>query len=268
MKKKLFVVSDIHGYFNELIEALNKAGYDENNDNHLLISIGDEFDRGGQSLDVYKYLKRLSDEGKAIALKGNHSCFLTDYLDGSNLSAFNYYNNGTDETLADFLHQTSPFETWCLIYQNIDEPTFGDFAEWISQARKEINNEYPELLGWLLSRPYYYETENYIFTHGGIDTNVHDWHYPHCEKYHFVDWEALMWDDGSFFGKNITNTNKTIVIGHFGTNHLRNKYNIGIKEGESPFDILIRDDGKVIAIDATTCVSKKVNVLVIEDNII
>ena len=28
---KYFVVSDIHGFYDELIEALNTAGYDKNN---------------------------------------------------------------------------------------------------------------------------------------------------------------------------------------------------------------------------------------------
>ena len=78
-----------------------------------------------------------------------------------------------------------------------------------------------------------------------------------------MDLDALLWDDGSFFGKNIFNTKKIVVIGHFGTDHLRNKY--GLKnDDKEDFSILKRDDGKVIAIDATTAYSKKVNVLVIE----
>ena len=185
---------------------------------------GDAFDRGDSSLAVYEYLKRLSDEGKAIVLKGNHTGFFTGYLDGSIISPFNYMNNGTNETMADFLHQTAPFESWCLLGKDISVPTIGDFANWLSYARQEINEEYPELLEWLKTRPYYYETENYIFTHGAIDTEAKDWHEPHCERYHFTDWEALMWDDGSFFGKELKNTDKTVVIGHFGTHHLRDKY--------------------------------------------
>ena len=61
MRKTIFAVSDIHGEYKALLEALEKAGFDENNPNHLLISIGDAFDRGDSSLSVYQYLKRLSD---------------------------------------------------------------------------------------------------------------------------------------------------------------------------------------------------------------
>lgn len=266
MKKKIFAVSDIHNEYNALIDALNKAGFDENNPAHLLVSIGDAFDRGASAVDVYKYLKKLSDKGSAIVLKGNHTNFLIDYLNGSSINPFNYINNGTDETLADFLSRSKPFESWCMIDKQIEHPTFGDFANWISEVRKEINNQYPELLEWLNTRPYYLETTNYIFTHGSIDTNATDWHYPHCIKHHFVDWEALMWDDGSFFGKKINNTDKTVVIGHFSTKHLREKWsNLVQKDKGNPYDILVRDDKRIIAIDGTSNYTHKVNVLIIEN---
>lgn len=254
---KVFTISDVHGHYKEMITALNEVGFDENNKDHLLISVGDEFDRGQESLAVYEYLKRLSDKGKAIVLKGNHSKFLIEYLKGTSITPFNYFHNGTNETLADFLHETAPFETFCL-FNHIDNPTYDDFANWITLARKEINKEYPELINWLETRPYYYETENYIFTHGAIDTDIEDWHES--------NWDKCIWDDGSFFGKTINNTNKTVVIGHFGTYHLRKMYHI--KENKDIHSILKRDDGQVIAIDATTALSKKVNVFVVEDEVI
>lgn len=263
--RKLFVISDVHGHYQEMINALEQAGYDEDNENHLLVSCGDEFDRGEQSLAVYLYLRRLSNEGKAIVLKGNHSMFLTGYLSGRDLSPFNYLHNGVDKTLADFIHQTKPFESWCTLMGK-KEPTYGDFGEWITHAKKIINSEYPDLYEWLETRPYYYETENYIFTHGAIDGTCEDWHFPKKDyKGRFMDWDACMWDDGSFFDSDITNTNKTVVVGHFGTYHLRKMYYL---KSEDPHSILKREDGKIIAIDATTALTKRVNVLVIEDNLL
>ena len=41
---KFFVVSDIHGFYNELIKAVSSAGFDKNNKNHTLIICGDLFD--------------------------------------------------------------------------------------------------------------------------------------------------------------------------------------------------------------------------------
>ena len=107
MKKKIFAVSDIHGDYDALISSLEEAGYDENNPEHLLISLGDGFDRGERSADVYEYLKRLSDENKAIVLKGNHTMMFIDYLNGTSLDPFNYYRNGEERSHEDIAEWSS-----------------------------------------------------------------------------------------------------------------------------------------------------------------
>ena len=56
---KYFVFSDIHGHYQLLINELKKAGFDINNDNHMLICIGDNFARGKENIVVYQYLKEL-----------------------------------------------------------------------------------------------------------------------------------------------------------------------------------------------------------------
>ena len=266
MKKTIYAVSDIHGDYLALMQGLKDAGFDENNPSHLLISLGDAFDRGLESYKVHEYLHRLKEKGKAIIIKVNHTNFFIDYLNGSSLSTFNYINNGTNTTLASFLGEntTNPFLKWFQVKNNDNNiyPTGTDFLEWLVITREKINKAYPTLLKEMEDLPYYYETKNYIFTHGAIDTLSPDWRKPHIAFRNLLDWDALTFDDGSFFGKEINNTNKTIVIGHFGTRHLRKMYNLGSCEDDS---ILVRNDGKVIAIDTTTILSHKVNVLVIKD---
>ena len=66
MEKTIFAISDIHSFYKETIESLAKAGYDEGNPNHLLIVCGDIFDRGDSSLEIYEWLKKLTDKKKAI----------------------------------------------------------------------------------------------------------------------------------------------------------------------------------------------------------
>jgi serine/threonine protein phosphatase 1 len=56
---KYFIISDIHGHYNEMITALNNAGFNHNS-NHILIVLGDMFDRGNQSKEVLEYLHELS----------------------------------------------------------------------------------------------------------------------------------------------------------------------------------------------------------------
>lgn len=38
---KIFCISDVHSFFNEMIKALDEAGFDKNNSNHLLVVCGD-----------------------------------------------------------------------------------------------------------------------------------------------------------------------------------------------------------------------------------
>ena len=254
-----YAVSDIHGHYDALEDMLRSVSFsDYPGSGDVLVVCGDMFDRGSQSLSVYLRLKEMWDRKTAIIIRGNHENMFIDYLEGKNISPFNYIRNGLDETFAEFLHQTKPFETWCVL-EEIKNPTYGDFAEWVGRAREEINDEYPELLPWLKSLPYYFETEDYIFTHGAIDTQVEDWKNPTIERYGKTGWEALVWDDGSFFGKTIMNTGKTVVIGHFGTNHLREMYGIVDNPGEKDYSILHRSDGKVIALDSTVVVSGGLN---------
>lgn len=257
----LFVCSDIHGECNTFIRELRRNGFNENKYNHKLIVCGDIFDRGRENLDVFMLLKKLEDAGRAIILSGNHDKFLIDYLTGKSVSPFNYIHNGTDETLGSFLTQRYPFEMWCTL-NDIDKPTQDDFKEWIEHTRNVINESYPDLLPWLQSRPRYYETENYIFVHGAIDTDVDDWKKPKKELYGLKGWDALDFDDGSFFGKNINNTEKTVVIGHFGTKVLREMY--GYDFEKRPNEILKRKDGRIIAVDSTINSTRDLNVLKIE----
>lgn len=252
---KYFVFSDVHGCFKELKKSLEKAGFDETNPHHILISCGDMFDRGEESLAVYKYLKDMNDKGRAICLKGNHEPFTIEYLNGSSITPFNWQYNGTNTTLDDFLHRTDAFHSWCMIDQNIEKPTWNDFSNWLKIARDEINKEYPELLDWLTNLPWYYETEHYIFTHASVDTSASDWRNP---KY---GWYEFTWDNGSFIKKDTSNIDKTIVVGHFHCRDLRMQNNINDGENE---DAILRVDNKIF-LDTCTILSRKVNVLVIED---
>ena len=36
--KILFVTSDVHSYYDQLITGLNEAGFDENNEEHIFVS--------------------------------------------------------------------------------------------------------------------------------------------------------------------------------------------------------------------------------------
>ena len=56
-RKTLFVVSDIHGHYTQLKEALDRAGFDENRPDHLLVCCRELFDRGHENRKVYEAVR-------------------------------------------------------------------------------------------------------------------------------------------------------------------------------------------------------------------
>ena len=111
------------------------------------------------------------------------------------------------------------------------------------------------MLGWLNNLPWYYETKHFIFTHASIDISGEDWHFPP------KGWCNCAWDDGSFINTDTSHIKKNIVVGHFHCRNLRMKNMI--QDGED-LDAILRVDNKKF-IDACTIVSRKVNILVVED---
>lgn len=63
---RIFVVGDIHGCYDELLELIDKIAFDEHD---LLISVGDIVDRGNKSLEVYHFFRDLPN---AKIIMGNH----------------------------------------------------------------------------------------------------------------------------------------------------------------------------------------------------
>ena len=279
---KLFVVSDVHGHLKEMNRDLKEKGYDSTDDNNLLIVLGDLFDRGEQSKEIFEELKSLVEAGKAVVLHGNHEDFIIEFLEGKDCY-FNYAHNGFGRTIDSFLGQTRALEMFLFYCQDLPDaalsmygdrvkPILGDtvsvpfevvFDIFQEYAREEILKDNPDLLKWLRELPFYYETENYIFTHASIDGSCKDWKNPKKSKYSFwTPWQYLTWDEGDFYEKPITNTDKTVVVGHFHTDAIRERY--GLEPGKLVNDILYGD--RKIFIDACTILTKRVNVLVIEDN--
>ena len=69
--KIYFVVSDIHGFYTELKEGLDEAGFDPKNPDHMLLVLGDIFDRGMEARKVFEFLASLPKE-RRILIRGNH----------------------------------------------------------------------------------------------------------------------------------------------------------------------------------------------------
>lgn len=73
---KYFITSDVHSCFKELSDALYEAGFDYEKD--TFVSLGDNFDRGDGSYEMYKFLKHLPHK---ILVRGNHEDLLQEVVD-------------------------------------------------------------------------------------------------------------------------------------------------------------------------------------------
>ena len=94
---KYFIFSDVHGYFNLLIKELEEKGFNLNDENHILIGLGDYFDRGNESKELFDFLLELDKKERFFGIRGNHDDMLIDFLKNNpnNLdrNIFNFKNN-------------------------------------------------------------------------------------------------------------------------------------------------------------------------------
>ena len=235
-KKKLFVVSDIHGHCTLLKEALSKAGFDNDNPEHLLICCGDYFDRGRENLDVLKFFERLKHK---VLLRGNHEDLLLKLLQTGKVLPHNYIN-GTMQTLTDFFGKYSINPVDDTIDFSGKTRTVDRVCDFIDET---IN---------------YYETENYVFVHGWIPDGVD------VNNALDTDWEQARWIKWTekYDGERPL-AKKTLVCGHVPTFYATK---FDKSRDENNYEIFYGNG--VIAIDAGTFDTKQVNVLVLEDNLV
>ena len=113
MKRKLFVVSDIHGHYSEMKKALDDAGFDSENESHIFVSCGDLFDRGTENLAVYDFVRGLKNK---ILIRGNHEDMLYKTLVGRKLLP-NSNNNGTDITIRQLIGEDAIDGDYNIVYE-------------------------------------------------------------------------------------------------------------------------------------------------------
>ncbi|CJE60991.1 serine/threonine protein phosphatase [Streptococcus pneumoniae] len=155
---KIYAISDIHGYLDEFIDALNKVNLNDK-DNRLFL-LGDYLDNGLQSFQVISKIIELEEvyPNQIITLLGNHEEWFYDWLilDKPTASAF-------PETIKSFF---SPEELNYIFKSNANN--------FETDVRNEIKNniKFNPFINWFKKRyrdERYYETETQIFVHAGID---------------------------------------------------------------------------------------------------
>ena len=223
---KFFVFGDCHGFYTQLKDALEKAGFDRSNPEHWIISVGDNLDRGREPAEIINFLSEVENK---ILVRGNHEDLFED-LCMSKIPCTSDYHNGTVQTIADLSKGDS---------RDLD---MFDVAM----------SKYKPLLSQMKD---YFETEHYVFVHSCIEP-VNDWRDVTEEE-----WKDARWGNPFNFWELFAVENKTVVFGHWHTSHYNSPQNEF--SPESDFGVACGDG--FIGIDGCTAYSGKVNVLVIED---
>ena len=66
---KYFVFADVLGFYSILKNELDNAGFDVNNEDHMLISIGDNFDRGPENYEMFLFLKEMKENQSSTVIQ-------------------------------------------------------------------------------------------------------------------------------------------------------------------------------------------------------
>lgn len=244
-----------------MLKSLEEAGFDPSNKDHFLIVVGDITDRGGEAYTHILYLKDLVDKGKAIVLKGNHDNFILGFLKNID-QGFNWMHNGLNTTIDDLVHETKSFETYCLFTNK--EMNTSTFGEWQRINAAKIKRELPWLKDWFQNLPNYFETKHYAFTHGIVNQNIEDWRNS--------DWSDCHWARPEDYIDFHNPTGKHLVVGHLNASLMkwlrkyRNVDNYDIYTYEPENEIYYDSDIDTYFLDTCTVLSKRVNVLVFEDD--
>lgn len=247
-----FITSDVHGFFNELMAALNSKGFDVNNSDHKLIILGDLFDRGPDNKKVYEFVKSLGD--RFIYVRGNHEDLLgecvREIVSGREVSEHHWHNRTVD-TIAEFTQMNT----------NV----FRGFVRWesVNQTTWEIMKP---ILDWIDEKSVdCYELDDNVFVHGWIPSTFR-------KNWTKENWQRAHWYNGMKMWKNgYCLADKIIWCGHwccsYGWSKIRQKYKEfpqkNRKEWEKSFQPFV-DDG-IIALDSGVSYSGFLNCVVYDE---
>ena len=248
---KFFVTSDIHSFCTPLKKALDKKGFDPNNEDHWLVVCGDVFDRGDESKEVLYFLMSLE---RKILVKGNHEWLLEQCVNEISRGVVpgrHHFSNGTIKTICQFCGENE----W-IIY----DPSWRD----------KICKTMQPILDFIHKNCVNYaEIGDYIMVHGWIPS------FQHLDDFRDAtddEWEESMWWNGMEMWKNPKNrvNGKTIVCGHYhcswGWSHIKQKRKEfpqkSKKDWEKSFEPFVEDG--IIAIDSCVAHTGLINCVVLE----
>ena len=260
---KYYVVADVHGFFSELKSALTEKEFFNDKEPHKLIMCGDLLDRGGEGLEVQSFVLDLMKKDEAILIRGNHEDLLIDLVENAdkwmtqNVVMTHHWSNGTVDSV---LQLTGKDLTSSILYPEgfVLKAKNTPFYKTILPVMKD-----------------YYETKHYIFVHGWIPCHVIGRGVSTCDTYFYQEnwreqneeqWNRARWLNGmAAASQQVIEPDKTIVCGHWHCSYGHSAIEGKCSEFGEGADFSPYYAKGIIAIDACTAYSGKVNCLIIDD---
>ncbi len=256
---RYYVVADPHGFFTEMKTALEEKGFFSDTEPHKLIICGDLFDRGGEAWMMQQFVLELLKKDQVILIRGNHEDLALKLLNEWHLHSYLFSHHNSNGTVDTVLQLTNA-EPVALQYN--DEGI----------GKRFLNSPFIQKI--IPAMVDYFETEHYIFVHGWIPCMVLP-RYQRVNDYVFTEnwrdagpepWGKARWINGMEAAHSgVVEPGKIIVCGHWHCSFGHANYEGTCAEFDRDADFSPYYADGIIALDACTALTHKVNCIVIED---
>lgn len=254
---KLFVLSDVHSFYEPMMAALEKNGFDINNPDHHIVICGDLFDRGPAAVDVFNFAKEMIAKNRFTYIKGNHEVLLFECINEISRCSWvssHHNHNGTFDTIVQF----TGLNKYDLYGGTYNKDIF-----------KEKTNEICDFI--TTNAVNYAEFGNYIFVHGWIPCDPFRGTYADNWRNELANWDGALWVNGMEAWHNgVRIPEKTIVCGHYHSSWGHSRLHQDRKEfpqknrvnWQKSFEPFV-DEG-IIALDSCVAYTEFCNCVVLE----
>jgi serine/threonine protein phosphatase 1 len=177
-KSRTLVIGDIHGGYKSLIQCLERA--DVNLEQDKLIFLGDYVDGWSQTKELLDKLIEIKfitkgESNEAIFIRGNHDDWFLDFIkEGGKIPFAGWFNQGGEATLQSYNAHIQKTMTSAMV-------------------DVKIPSDHEQFLRELIS--YHVDDQNRVFVHGGY-TSHRGIGYDHFESDYW--WDRTLWE--SAFG--------------------------------------------------------------------
>lgn len=256
---RYYVTADPHGYCSLLKAALEEKGFFKDTEPHKLIICGDLFDRGEEAAAMEEFILDLMTKDQVILIRGNHEDLTENLLNYWHLRSYiqmHHHSNGTIDTV-------------CQLTGHAERDLYNDSVSVYRDFR-----DTPYIRKIIPAMVDFFETDRHIFVHGwipcipvSVDCNTMEFHpVPHWRSADKALWDKARWINGMEAAHaGITVPGKTIVCGHWHCSYGHSRYENDGGEFENNPNFSPYYGSGIIALDACTAWSGRVNCIVIED---